>query len=330
MAGGGNRRSEGSLTASNTNVFAALDSLRKKKKSEKDKSSSKGVAKSASGISKDSEDKTQVYWAPTPLTVKSWADVDDEDDDDYYATTAPPQAIWAGSGPNKAEEMQQLDPLEESESEDELLVEGDDDLEDEPENEVEPENEAEVLAQPEPTAKKPVELSPAPKEAERQLSKKEMKKKELAELDALLADFGINQKEKAEDELADPTMEKKDGQLNEGAENAPAESKSAKKKKKKDKAAKELKEPQDQPQPDVSDFPNGQEKHAAAEEVEEDASGVDLKERLKRVASSKKKKSSKDVDAAARAASAEAAARSARLAAAKKKEKSHYNQQPVR
>ncbi|XP_073129453.1 uncharacterized protein [Henckelia pumila] len=326
MAGGGNKRNEGSFTASNTNVFAALDSLRKKKKSDKERSSSKGVAKAASGKSKDSEDKPQVYWAPTPLTVKSWADVDDEDDDDYYATTAPPQAIWAGSGPNNAEEMQQLDPVEETESEDELLVEGDDDVEEEPENE------AEVLAQPEPIAKRPVELSPAPKEAERQLSKKEMKKKELAELDALLADFGINQKERAEDELADASKEK-DGQFNEGAEkkdNGPAESKSAKKKKKKDKAAKEPKEPQDQPQPDGSDCPNGQEKDAAAEEVEEDASAVDLKERLKKVASSKKKKSNKDVDAAARAASAEAAARSARLAAAKKKEKSHYNQQPIR
>ncbi|XP_073051826.1 uncharacterized protein [Primulina eburnea] len=325
MAGGGNRRNEGSYTASNTNVFAALDSLRKKKKSDKEKSSSKGLAKAASGKLKDAEDKPQVYWAPTPLTVKSWADVDDEDDDDYYATTAPPQAIWAGSGPNKAEEMQQLDPVEESESEDELLVEGDDDVEEEPEYE------AEVLAQPKLMDKKPVELSLAPKEAERQLSKKEMKKKELAELDALLADFGINQKEKAEDELADASNEK-DGQLNDGAEkdNGPAESKNAKKKKKKDKTAKEPKEPQDRPQPDSSDFPNGQGKIAAAEEVEEDASAVDLKERLKKVASSKKKKSIKDVDAAARAASAEAAARSARLAAAKKKEKSHYNQQPIR
>ena len=33
------------------------------------------------------------FWAPAPLSVKSWADVDDEDDDDYYATTAPPP-VW--------------------------------------------------------------------------------------------------------------------------------------------------------------------------------------------------------------------------------------------
>lgn len=48
---------------------------------------------------------------------------------------------------------------------------------------------------PEPVVKKPPEVSIAPKEAERQLSKKERKKKELAELEALLADFGVTPKE---------------------------------------------------------------------------------------------------------------------------------------
>ncbi|RZC08851.1 hypothetical protein D0Y65_015526 [Glycine soja] len=40
-------------------------------------------------------DKKDVFWAPVPLTSKSWADVDDEDDDDYYATIAPPESVWA-------------------------------------------------------------------------------------------------------------------------------------------------------------------------------------------------------------------------------------------
>ena len=53
-----------------------------------------------------------MYWAPAPLTVKTWADVDDEDDDDYYATTAPPQAMWGGSGVEKVDETQKLDHLE--------------------------------------------------------------------------------------------------------------------------------------------------------------------------------------------------------------------------
>lgn len=91
MVGGGNRKDE-QLVISNNNVFAALGTLRKKKKSDKGKStegsSSKNVKKQAD---KESE---AVFWAPAPLTVKSWADVDDEDDDDYYATTAPPQAVW--------------------------------------------------------------------------------------------------------------------------------------------------------------------------------------------------------------------------------------------
>lgn len=43
--------------------------------------------------------------------------------------------------------------------------------------------------------KKPLEISSTPKESDKQLSKKERKKKELAELEALLADFGVSQKD---------------------------------------------------------------------------------------------------------------------------------------
>lgn len=89
--GGGNRREEGSLVIKSTNVFAALETLRKKKKSEKS-SKSKGLSSKSQG--KEAEEPTPVFWNPTPLTVKSWADVDDEDDDDYYATTAPIQPVW--------------------------------------------------------------------------------------------------------------------------------------------------------------------------------------------------------------------------------------------
>lgn len=78
--------------------------------------------------------------------------------------------------------------LQESESEEDL-DEVDDELEEE--HDVEPE----VHVQPELVVKKPVEASVVPKESERQLSKKERKKKELAELEALLADFGVSQKE---------------------------------------------------------------------------------------------------------------------------------------
>lgn len=79
--------------------------------------------------------------------------------------------------------------LQETESEDDILDEGDDDVEDEHDHE------PEVPVHPEPVVKKTPEVSEPPKETERQLSKKEKKKKELAELEALLADFGVTQNE---------------------------------------------------------------------------------------------------------------------------------------
>ena len=97
MAGGGSRKDE-TIAISSTNVFAALGSLKKKKKSDKEQGSSKKGSSSKKKQDKESKaEKEQVFWAPAPLTVKSWADVDDEDDDDYYATTAPPP-VWGASG----------------------------------------------------------------------------------------------------------------------------------------------------------------------------------------------------------------------------------------
>jgi len=79
--------------------------------------------------------------------------------------------------------------FQESESEEELL-----DLVDEVEDE-EHEHEVEAPVHPEPVVKKAPEPSAPAKETERQLSKKERKKKELEELEALLADFGVAQKD---------------------------------------------------------------------------------------------------------------------------------------
>lgn len=109
--------------------------------------------------------------------------------------------------------------------------------------------------------------------------------------------------------------------------NASGESKSAKKKKKKDKLSKESKEQQDQPS--GTEVGSGADENVGSEKAV-DGPSVDIKEKIKKVASVKKKKCSKEMDAAAKAAASEAAARSARVAAAKKKEKSHYNQQPLR
>lgn len=100
MVGGGNRKDE-QLLISNTNVFAALGTLRKKKKSDKDAKGKTAAGSASKNVKQSDKDPEPVFWAPAPLTVKSWADVDDEDDDDYYATTAPPQAVWGADTANE-------------------------------------------------------------------------------------------------------------------------------------------------------------------------------------------------------------------------------------
>ncbi|GMH10821.1 hypothetical protein Nepgr_012662 [Nepenthes gracilis] len=313
MVGGGSKKDEGSFVISNTNVFAALDSLRKKKKSDKEKeskSSSKAPVK---------EPELQVFWAPAPLNAKSWADVDDDDDDDYYATTEPPLSSWGAPELQRSKEIPVA--AEDSGSEEDMLDFGDEDAEEEQEHE--------VAVNPEPVVKKAAEAPLPTKETDRQLSKKERKKKELEELEALLADFGVAQKEGSGQGTAE---EKKEVELNKEVEHndsgdkkegAASESKSTKKKKK-DKA-KETQEPLNS-----ADVTGEQNEAAGAEQAEEEVSTVDVKGRLRKVASSKKKKINKELDAASKAAALEVATRSAKLAAAKKKEKNHYNQQPVR
>ncbi|GMI89502.1 hypothetical protein like AT2G25670 [Hibiscus trionum] len=321
MAGGGKGRKEDPLVINSTNVFAALGSLKKKKKkgNEKENLGSSSKTKGLKGLGKEAE-KKEVFWAPTPLKVKSWADVDEEDDDDYYASMAPPTSAWGM--PKEPEPV-----LEDSESDEDGLDEVDDDVE------CEHENEAETQAEVEPAISKPPEPSVVNKEAEKQLSKKELKKKGLEELDAVLADLGLTKPQTGDandSQVAEQVTGKKpesNGKI-EKKENAPAESKSAKKKKKKDKSLKEEKESSQGP-PESTESRNGGQETSETKKPE-DPSPVDVKEKLKKVAPVKKKKSNKEMDAAARAAANEAAARSARLAAAKKKEKNHYNQQPLR
>ena len=69
-------------------------------------------------------------------------------------------------------------------------------------------------------------------------------------------------------------------------ENATGESKNAKKKKKKDKSSKEQKESQDQPHGVDAGTGNATSETAETEKAE-DASAIDVKERLKKVASMK-------------------------------------------
>ncbi|WRX31774.1 hypothetical protein QQP08_024261 [Theobroma cacao] len=244
MVGGGNSRRDESLVINSTNVFAALGSLKKKKKkgSEKEHPGSSSKTKGKKGGEKEAE-KKEVFWAPSPLKTKSWADVDDEDDDDYYATMAPPVSSWdTHKEPEPALEILMKfgfclgDKRNESESEEECLDEADDDVEEEHENE------AEAQVEVQPVVKKPPEASMVTKETERQLSKKELKKKGLEELDAVLAELGLTKPETSGPNdshgIAQGKKSESNGEM-EKKENAPAEGKSAKKKKKKDKSSKE-------------------------------------------------------------------------------------------
>ncbi|KAH7681775.1 [Myosin light-chain] kinase protein [Dioscorea alata] len=315
---GGRNRKDDLPKINNTNIFAALETLKKKKKSDKDQGKSKASSKS---LVKEPE--PPVFWAPAPVT-KKWADVEDEDDDDYFETTAPPSNVWGTSEPRQTKDTA-IVAEEESESEDEI-DEIDDDVEDEPEHE------PEVPAPAEPVVKKPAP-SIVPKDAERQLSKKELKKKELAELDAVLAELGISGKDNNSETdgtngVADKKTGEQHGEKNDNNVPAPLDSKTSKKKKsKKDKSAKEIRDLEEQLNGMDANTPG---EGSGTEPTEGDASGAEVKDKIKKMASVKKKKTNKELDAAAKAAQLEAAARSKRLAAAKKKEKSHYNQQPVR
>ncbi|XP_039165275.1 uncharacterized protein LOC104451823 [Eucalyptus grandis] len=181
---------------------------------------------------------------------------------------------------------------EEGESDDGLVEVGDEGTE-------EIGNEPEVAVDTEPVTKMPIEAPPASKETERQLSKKELKKKGLEELEAVLAEFGYLNREKSS----------QDGTQDDEQMQKPVES--------------------------TGEQLSGTEVGARIDETTatenfEDNSTIDMKERLKKLTSSKKKKSSKEMDSAARAAAMEAAVTSAKVASTKKKEKNHYNHHSAR
>ncbi|KAI4983673.1 hypothetical protein ZWY2020_025539 [Hordeum vulgare] len=310
MAGGGGRRyAEAAVRIGSDNVLAALEALKEKKKKPPSVSTSapcrkvKGTKKVVApwkGEENAPRQPPEVFWAPTPFKSKSWADAEDEDEDDYFATTAPPRPVWetafaSAAGKAGAEE--------ETESEDDGLdVDmGDDELE-----ESEHGHEVDVPSEPE------------------QLSKKELKKKELAELDAVLADLGISENATLAD-VTSKSERKPDGQNGVGDKKglpAPSESKTSKKKKpRKEKLLthhqfqqKSSKDSKEQPHKVDSSKDHG----GAADDTKsgEEATVVDVKEKVKKIA--------------AKHTAMEAAARNAKLTAAKKKEKSHYNQQLVR
>ncbi|XLS45564.1 hypothetical protein HN51_002429 [Arachis hypogaea] len=141
--------------------------------------------------------------------------------------------------------------------------------------------------EPETVVKKPREPSLSTKETEEQLSKKELKKKEL---EAVLAELGLQKEPGSQADfhgnmIAEKKVEDRNGEL-EKKENATSESKNSKKKK--DKSSKEQKESQNLPD-SVADGKTTTE--TAGTGKAEDAPVTDVKERHKKVASVKKKKS---------------------------------------
>lgn len=310
------KRDDGLPAISSTNIFSALESRRRrssKKRSDKEKADSKNKE------AQQQETATTLVWTPTPVSVASWADCE-EDDDDYFAMPALPPIVDQPS--DAAPDAVQEDLSQESDGDEEI-----EDADEENEEE-EPETEATEVA----VDVKVALVLPIAREPDRQLSKKELKKKELAELDAVLAELGLNQKdEKDSTEPAEVNEEHGNGEVNGQLENLGSgavltESKSSKRRKaKKEKPAKDGKDEEDTLELDAVS-----KEYAFAEDGEVNSGPADRKEVLKKIASMKKKKSFKEGDGAAKAAAAEAAARTAKLAAAKKKEKNHYNQQPVR
>ncbi|KAJ9528500.1 hypothetical protein QJQ45_020525 [Haematococcus lacustris] len=197
---------------SSGNIFAALDKAKKKKSksSTKEHKESKPVVKEPE-ISK--EELERAIFSQPANTISNWAD-DSEEDDYYPAPAAAPaepvedgwsKATGGGGRANRttapASTLPANGKAEDSEDEEDEEDEADPDVEAVLGVDAEDEEEFEekVTSRPEP---KPVAsvaaATPKPViEPEKQLSKKELKKKEMEEMEAVLAQLGITAAEAA-------------------------------------------------------------------------------------------------------------------------------------
>ena len=208
------------------NVFAALDGKKKSKKASvlwatggyplsrpptlpltrwraappaqegSEKKSSAGSKRPGKKVALD-----ETLWQKTQISV-SWADCDDEDDDeDAAAAAAPPpvetgvqRAAWdpawrPGACLRDADACCLSDAAKADDPQDADSNDGDNASDGAPEDEHEHEAEEESLVPAEAPAPGPKAGKAA--EPDRQLSKKELKKKELDDMDAILAELGI-------------------------------------------------------------------------------------------------------------------------------------------
>ncbi|GAQ87278.1 hypothetical protein KFL_003420170 [Klebsormidium nitens] len=327
---GGKREEVPVATITSSNIFAALE---KKKKSKKPKDgATKKDGKKAKGDAAPSVD----VWQAAPIQVASWADC--EDDDDFGGLGPVPQ--WGNDTATVAQEDKQA-AEEESDEEIEALQHGEDDHDDERDGDegtaADADDDADEQGEGAGEAGAPREAATAvvavPREPERQLSKKELKKKEMEDLEKVLAELGIQAKANGVAPELRPVAEDKEDAAREEEEDDGArgeaglprtKSKKSKKKKDRSEVAEEGAE---------ATAANGESKgDEPSDDVEAADEGplLDPKEALKRLKSQKSTKKSDSVAARAKAAIEEAAKRKAKLAKAKSKDKSHYNQQPVR
>lgn len=291
-----------------SNPFAALEHKKAKKKKEKSEREKRKKDK------KDTLELEKAIFDQPQINVSSWADCDDEDD---WAAEPAPQPAAASQETNGAHAEEPDSDHEIIDLEEEFGVElgGDDHHEHTEDKEHESAEKADVPA---PLPKR--RSVPAP--VERQLSKKELKKKEMEELDAVLAELGIDSGGKEEDG------------------GGGIETKGSKKKKKKEKAkAGEASPPkingvddkeggEDDAPPKTANNENQSAPDPAPEEEEESGVEGDIAIDALKAKMLMKKKSSKKGGSASSLAAAEAKARAKKKGS--KKDKSKFNQAPTR
>lgn len=295
-----------------TNAFAALQKTSKKDKKEDKKKKSK-----KSKADKQAEALEHAIFSQPSISVSNWADCD-TDDDDFHAAPLP-SLEGLGHVDNGAEEHHEEEEEEEEEEHHDSDAEAeleeharwdevdDHDHEDEHEDEGEKEEaEAEVVVV------RPVLPAAEP---EKQMSKKELKKKEMEDLDAVLNELGLAPASASEQEKAEKKKKKKDKkkQVQEAAENAenqpPATAATI--------SAKEAEKAEEQQEDEI------EEGGADAAEMDPDKIKAQLAKKAAKGKGASRPKSGKISSIAAKEAKA-------RAAKGKKKDTSSYNQAPTR
>jgi len=290
------------MSLATANAFAALQKTSKKDKKKEEKKKSKDKKKA----DKAAEALEQAIFSQPSISVSNWADCDTDDDDGFHAAPLPSfeGLIPADTAPDHEEEEEEEE--HDSDKEAELEAHGRWDEVDEHEEEHEDEHEEDEGAKDAEEEAQPVSAPPPPPvvEPERQLSKKEMKKKEMEDLDAVLNELG----------LAPSTEES-------------AEAKAEKKRKKKEKKKQQEQLPAAGGQPPVAPEPaDGAKNDSDDAGAGEDSTEMDPEKIKAQLAKKAAKQKSMSRPKSGKISSIAAKEAKARAAKSKKKDTSGYNQ----